>query len=473
MRMKVAKSEPTCSMPTLAKIAVSAAKPADRTAQNCQEASMRAQPRGGRMSPPAVVCAGCLKPSPRAPLLGRHSGLGRVRQPARPLGSFVAAPCCAAIIPLHLIHINAGSWRTAHLRGRGSQGKWHAEHLLGGDGAGEPARGLVPVTGVRTIWSRRPTRASSRSRRSSPRSRATRSRTSRSNSARCCSSSRGCRASRFLSCNSCHNVGTGGVDSLETSIGHGWQRGGRNAPTVLNAVFNVAQFWDGRAEDLKEQAEGPDAGRRSRWPTRERVVGDAERASRTMSPRFHAAPSRTTPTRSPSTTWRRAIEAFEATLITPTPASTSSCDGDDAALTDREEAGPEPVHRQGLRRLPQRHQCRRRQATSRSAWWSSPARSPAPCDNGRFQVTKTADDDYVFSAGPLRNIALTGPYFHSGKVWDLEQAVAVMGVASSARSCSRRGDRHHRVPAHAHRRAATGRVPDPAGQHGDDAAPAS
>jgi len=63
--------------------------------------------------------------------------------------------------------------------------------------------------------------------------------------------------SGLFSCQSCHNVGIGGVDGLETSIGHGWQKGPRNAPTMLNAVFNVAQFWDGRAPDLAAQAKGP------------------------------------------------------------------------------------------------------------------------------------------------------------------------------------------------------------------------
>ena len=63
--------------------------------------------------------------------------------------------------------------------------------------------------------------------------------------------------SGLFSCQTCHNVGIGGVDGLEVSIGHGWQKGPRNAPTMLNAVFNVAQFWDGRAPDLAEQAKGP------------------------------------------------------------------------------------------------------------------------------------------------------------------------------------------------------------------------
>ncbi len=52
-----------------------------------------------------------------------------------------------------------------------------------------------------------------------------------------------------------------------------------------------------------------------------------------------------------------------------------------------------------------------------------------PEDKGRFAVTKTASDEYVFRAVPLRNVELTTPYFHSGKVWNLEQAVAIMGVA--------------------------------------------
>lgn len=50
-------------------------------------------------------------------------------------------------------------------------------------------------------------------------------------------------ASGLISCQTCHNVGLGGADGLPTSIGHGWQKGPRNAPTVLNSIFNVAQFW--------------------------------------------------------------------------------------------------------------------------------------------------------------------------------------------------------------------------------------
>jgi cytochrome c peroxidase len=63
--------------------------------------------------------------------------------------------------------------------------------------------------------------------------------------------------SGFISCNSCHNLSMGGADNLTTSIGHNWQEGPINSPTVLNSSLSVAQFWDGRAADLKEQAGGP------------------------------------------------------------------------------------------------------------------------------------------------------------------------------------------------------------------------
>ncbi|MCI5168071.1 MAG: cytochrome C biogenesis protein CcsA, partial [Candidatus Electrothrix sp. GM3_4] len=63
--------------------------------------------------------------------------------------------------------------------------------------------------------------------------------------------------SGFISCNSCHNLSMGGTDNLKTSIGHKWQQGPINSPTVLNSSLNFVQFWDGRAGTLKDQAGGP------------------------------------------------------------------------------------------------------------------------------------------------------------------------------------------------------------------------
>ena len=63
--------------------------------------------------------------------------------------------------------------------------------------------------------------------------------------------------SGVISCNSCHNLSMGGTDNLKTSIGHNWKQGPINSPTVLNASMNIAQFWDGRAADVEDQAKGP------------------------------------------------------------------------------------------------------------------------------------------------------------------------------------------------------------------------
>ena len=78
--------------------------------------------------------------------------------------------------------------------------------------------------------------------------------------------------SGFISCNSCHNLATGGVDNLKTSIGDYWQQGPINSPTVLNSYGQIAQFWDGRAKTLAEQAAGPIANPLEMASTHEHAV---------------------------------------------------------------------------------------------------------------------------------------------------------------------------------------------------------
>ena len=121
--------------------------------------------------------------------------------------------------------------------------------------------------------------------------------------------------SHVISCNTCHNVGTGGADNVPVSIGHGWQKGPRNSPTVLNAVLNAAQFWDGRAADLKEQAKGPVQASVEMNSTPERV----EATLRSM-PGYVQAFGRAFPGQRDPVTFDNmaaAIEAFEAQLLTP------------------------------------------------------------------------------------------------------------------------------------------------------------
>ncbi|HRO51147.1 MAG TPA: cytochrome-c peroxidase, partial [Hyphomicrobium sp.] len=225
------------------------------------------------------------------------------------------------------------------------------------------------------------------------------------------------------SCNSCHNLATGGDDNLETSIGHGWQKGPRNSPTVFNAVFNDAQFWDGRAEDLRTQAKGPIQAGVEMANTPEQVVVTLGSMPQYVDWFKSAFPDKDDPVTFDN--MAIAIEAFEATLITPAPFD-KYLNGDDLALSD--------VQKTGLRLFMEKGcaSCHSGINVGGNGYYpfgviEKPGAEVLPLDDqGRFEVTKTADDQYVFRAAPLRNVAVTAPYFHSGKVWDLKQAVAVM-----------------------------------------------
>jgi cytochrome c peroxidase len=232
-------------------------------------------------------------------------------------------------------------------------------------------------------------------------------------------------ASGVFSCNSCHNLATGGDDNLETSIGHGWQKGPRNAPTALNAVLNEAQFWDGRAEDLKAQAKGPVQAGVEMANTPEQVVATLKSMPQYVTWFEGAFPGEADPVTFDN--MAKAIEAFEATLITPASPFDQWLEGNDAAMNETQLAGLGLFIDKGC------SSCHGGVNVGGHGYYPfGVVEKPGadilpPGDKGRFAVTKTADDEYVYRAAPLRNIALTAPYFHSGKVWDLKQAVAIMG----------------------------------------------
>ncbi len=234
-------------------------------------------------------------------------------------------------------------------------------------------------------------------------------------------------ASGVISCNTCHNLGTGGDDSLPTSVGHGWQTGPRNAPTVLNAVFNVAQFWDGRAEDLKAQAKGPIQAGVEMANKPENVVITLKSMPECVDHFTGAFPGEADPVTFDN--MAKAIEAFEVTLVTPNARFDQFLEGNDNALTDEQKAGLGLFIDKGCAACHSGINLGGQNYYPFGLIKRPGADILPPEDKGRFEVTDTASDEYVFRAAPLRNIALTAPYFHSGQIWDLEQAVAVMGSA--------------------------------------------
>ncbi len=232
-------------------------------------------------------------------------------------------------------------------------------------------------------------------------------------------------ASNLISCQTCHNVGLAGADLQETSVGHGWQKGPRNAPTVFNAVFNKAQFWDGRAKDLAEQAKGPVQASVEMNNTPEKVIETLNSLPLYVALFAKAFPGEKQPVTFDN--MAKAIETFEATLLTPNAPFDRYLGGDENALT--------PAQKDGLQLYLDKGCAGCHSGVNIGGEGYYPfglAEKPhsdilPPEDTGRFMVTQTPSDQYSFRSPSLRNVALTMPYFHSGKVWTLLDAVKVMG----------------------------------------------
>ncbi|MDY0213132.1 MAG: cytochrome-c peroxidase [Desulfuromonadaceae bacterium] len=231
-------------------------------------------------------------------------------------------------------------------------------------------------------------------------------------------------ASQLISCQTCHNVGLAGGDLQETSTGHGWQKGPRNAPTTYNAVFNTAQFWDGRAKDLAEQSKGPVQASVEMNNTPENVIKTLKSMPEYVKLFEQAFPGKKDPVTFDN--MADAIEIFEATLLTPNDGLDRFMAGDDNALSAEQKQGLELFINKGC------IACHNGVNLGGTGYFpfgvvEKPNADLLPRgDKGRFQVTNTAADEYVFRSPALRNVALTYPYFHSGKVWDLNDAVEIM-----------------------------------------------
>jgi cytochrome c peroxidase len=241
-------------------------------------------------------------------------------------------------------------------------------------------------------------------------------------------------ASGLISCNTCHNVGMGGIDFQETSVGHKWQKGPRNAPTVLNSVFNMAQFWDGRAPDLEQQAKGPVQASVEMNNTPAKAVETIKSMPGYINMFKQSFPGEKDPVTFEN--MAKAIALFEATLITPKSAFDSYLGGNERALTATEKEGLKLFMDKGCAA------CHGGVNMGGRAYFPfgvvvKPAENIMSGDKGRFKVTGVKSDEYMFKAPSLRNIALTPPYFHSGKVWGLQEAVAIMGNAQLGITLSR------------------------------------
>lgn len=233
--------------------------------------------------------------------------------------------------------------------------------------------------------------------------------------------------SHALSCASCHNIGLGGGDDASTSVGHNFQQGGRNAPTVLNATFNFAQFWDGRAKDLFEQAGGPIVNPIEMNSPKAHITEQLKSIPGYADAFAKAYPGDKDPITLEHV--QQAIAAFETTLITPNAPFDQYLNGKADALDANQKAGFKLFLDTGCA------SCHNGMNVGGGMYAKfgmasdpDPKYRP-PADQGRFKITNDKADLYSFKVPTLRNVALTAPYFHTGSVWDLREAVKVMAKA--------------------------------------------
>lgn len=226
--------------------------------------------------------------------------------------------------------------------------------------------------------------------------------------------------SGFISCNSCHNLSMGGTDNLKTSIGHSWNEGPINAPTVLNSSMNLAQFWDGRAKDLQAQAGGP-------------IANPGEMASSHVLAVevLQSIPGYTADFKKAFATDKvtieevtKAIAAFEETLVTPNSRFDKWLKGNKTALNKQEQEGYALFKDSGCTA------CHNGVAVGGNSFQKmgvvEPYKASSPAE-GRVAVTREEADRFTFKVPTLRNVELTYPYFHDGAANTLKEAVETMG----------------------------------------------
>lgn len=233
-----------------------------------------------------------------------------------------------------------------------------------------------------------------------------------------------------FSCNSCHNLASYGVDNRPTSIGHGFKTGTRNSPTVLNSDLQVAQFWDGRAADLEEQAEGPILN-----PV-EMAMPDPDMLLQRLNsiPQYKEAFAEAFPKSKPSVSYKnvaRAIASFERTLRSPSRFDQFLL-GQGDALRPEEKEGLQTFMTQGC------ITCHNGVNVGGGMYQKFGLHHPYPhqSDRGRAEVTQKERDAYFFKVPSLRNVTKTYPYFHDGKVWDIHEAVKIMGKTQLGKDLS-------------------------------------
>ncbi|WP_299407841.1 cytochrome-c peroxidase [Acaryochloris sp. IP29b_bin.148] len=226
-----------------------------------------------------------------------------------------------------------------------------------------------------------------------------------------------------VSCASCHNLATGGVDRRSRSRGVNGQIGTVNALTVLNSGFQFKQFWDGRAASLEEQIDGPihdETEMGSNWPEIIERLNQSPDYVRTFNQIYHEDIS--------ADHIKDAIATFERSLYTPNARFDQFLRGNTHALTNTEKKGYQRFKAYGC------VACHQGMLLGGNMYqkfgifgdYIKDRGNESKADWGRYNVTGKAKDRYVFKVPSLRNVISTAPYFHDGSAKTLDEAIKIM-----------------------------------------------
>lgn len=228
-----------------------------------------------------------------------------------------------------------------------------------------------------------------------------------------------------VSCASCHNLTEkGGADGLQYSVGVSGEEGAVNSPTVFNTAGHFIYFWDGRAETLEDQIDGPVSHpdeMATNWPAIVAKLKKDNEYSNLFNFIYQSPPT--------EQTIKDAIATFERSLNTPNAPFDQYLRGNEKAIS--------PVAAQGYKYFKSFgcaacHQGQNIGGNMYQAfgvvgdYFKDRGTPMTKEDLGRYNVTGDDWDKHVFKVPSLRNIELTAPYFHDGSAKTLEEAVNIM-----------------------------------------------
>ena len=222
-------------------------------------------------------------------------------------------------------------------------------------------------------------------------------------------------ADNTVSCATCHHPKFGFTDGAPVSTGIKGQKGGRSAPTVFNRAYSLAQFWDGRATTLEDQAGGPMANSIEMGNTHENVI-----AKLRAIPGYRAEFQKVFGT--PEITMvevSKAIATFERTVLSGNSPYDKYKAGNKKALTPEQIRGLDVYFNKA-----KCDQCHEGINLTANSFHNLGVGMDKPDpDTGRFVVTKNDADWGAFKTPTLREIANTAPYMHDGSLKTLEEVV--------------------------------------------------